>query len=188
MTAPKFHDSLYRLAQIGTTLGVQLVRLTGGRGDNQYDALPVEFDSNGETQVAENQPLTVLNLAEPADEAGELPPGTEAVAIDVEGKWVIFVRESSPGVASSAGPARITALDGGPARYQFLWQEYDGQAGLFSDIPSGHTLVAINLAELSFGRPAAVDVGTFVLVQAITDTSGIERYVFDHPAYAKYLD
>jgi len=187
MSGPKFHDSLYRLGQIGTTLGVQLVRLTGRQGDNQYDALPVEFDANGETQVAENQPLTVLNLAEPADEEGELPPDIEAVAIDVEGKWVIFVREASPAIPSSARPARVTDWEVGQARYRVCWQEYNGSTGQFTDT-NEYKPVAINLAELSFGRPAAVDINTIVLVTAIVDSGGTTRYVFDHPAYAKYLD
>jgi len=187
MTRPKFHDSLYRLAQIGTTLGVQLVRLTGCRGDNRYDALPVEFDANGQTQVAENHSLTVLNLAEPADAPGELPVGSEAVAIDVEGKWVIFVRESA-GVASSARPARVIAVESGQARYRVCWQKCDAATGAFQDIANEPTPVAVNLAELSFGRPAALDINTIVLVHAIEDTAGVTRYVFDHPAYAKYLD
>jgi len=187
MTTPKFHDSLYRLAQVGTTLGVQLVRLTACLGDNRYDALPVEFNSSGATQVAENQPLTVLNLAEPADAAGKLPPDAEAVAIDVEGKWVIFVREASKTPAASARPARISGTETGQARYRVYFQDYSAATGLFSDAADAPP-IAINLAELSFGRPAAVDVGTIVLVTAIDDTTGATRYVFDHPAYAKYLD
>ena len=187
MTTPKFHDSLYRLAQIGTTLGVQLVRLTACLGDNRYTALPVEFASGGATQVAENQPLTVLNLAEPANAPGELPASTEAVAIDVEGRWVIFVRLASAAPAA-ARPARITAVENGPSRYRVCWQKFNASTGTFEDILNEPTQIAINLAELSFGRPAALDIDTFVLVQAIADTSGTTRYVFDHPAYAKYLD
>jgi len=186
MTAPKFHDSLYRLAQIGTTLGVQLIRLTQCRGDNQYDALPVEFTSQGATQVAENRPLVALNLAEPADAAGTLPPDTEAVAIDVEGKWVIFVRQAPSGPAM-ARPARITGVAAGPSRYSIRWQEYNA-GGQFQDTADATVYTATNLAELSFGAAAAVDVGTIVPVFSIVDVGGVTRYVFDHPVYAKYLD
>ena len=187
MTAPKFHDSLYRLAQIGTTLGVQLVRLVQCLGGNQYTALPVEFASSGKTQVAENQSLTVLNLAEPANQPGELPPDTEAVAIDVEGKWVIFVRLAPPdSPAVSARPARIVGPEVGQAQYRVCWQSLNS-SGQFQDT-SELAPIAVNLAELSFGRPAAVDINTIVLVHAVADTAGITRYLFDHPAYAKYLD
>ena len=187
MSTPKFHDSLYRLAQVGTTLGVQLVRLTGCVGGNRYNALPVEFASGGVTQVAENQPLTVLNLAEPATQTGELPVNTEAVAIDVEGRWVIFVREAS-GEPASARPARITAWALGPAMYDIRWQTYDAVTGEFLDVANEPDQLAVNLAELSFGRSAAVDVDTFVLVHTIADIHGTTCYAFDHPAYAKYLD
>ena len=38
-----FHDSLYRLAQVGDAMGVQLVRITELLADNRYTAVPVEF-------------------------------------------------------------------------------------------------------------------------------------------------
>ncbi|MCL2700647.1 MAG: hypothetical protein FWE88_03010 [Phycisphaerae bacterium] len=187
MTAPKFHDSLYRLAQIGTSLGVQLVRLTACHGDNQYAALPVEFDSAGLTQVAENAPLTVLNLAEPADAAGTLPADTEAVAIDVEGKWVIFVRQAPSSNPSSTRLARVSGVQSGVGRYYIRWQECLAN-GQFQDTSDPDPAVATNLAELSFGSVAAVDLNTIVPILTVVDVTGVARYVFDHPAYAKYLD
>jgi len=49
--------------------------------------------------------------------------------------------------------------------------------------------VAHNLAELTLGCGAAVDDGAIVVVSRLTDsgTPSTERYVFDHPVYAKYL-
>lgn len=184
MTASDVHDSLYRLAQIGTSLGVQLVRLIRCEAHNRYAAVPVEFDADGATQPADDAELTVLNLAEPADAAGTLPAGTDAVAIDVEGRWVAFVRPAAQGASSL--PARITASLGGAA-YTVLPQVCADQAN-FQPQPGAAAVTAVNLAELSLGSGAAVDVGTLVLLTSLTDSVGATRYVFDHPAYAKYLD
>jgi len=182
---PPFHDSLFRLAQIGTTTGMQLVRLTACRGGNQYDALPIEFAADGTTHTASDRTLTVLNLAEPADAAGTVPAGTDVVALDVEGRWVAFVRQAAS-AASVAMPARIVAPLG-QAKYTVRPQTCSA-AGTFVDAAGAADLQAVNLAELSLGTGAAMDPGTIVLVSSLADAAGTTRYVFDHPAYAKYLD
>ena len=175
------HDALGRLAQAGGRAGVMLFRLTGLEGGNRYTALPVEFDADGATEPASDEPVTVTNLAEPADADGAIPAGTEAVGVDVEGRWVVFLRP----VAAGAFPARILASAGGAA-YTVREQLATGP-GQFTDKPGAADATAHNLAELSLGPGAAVEDDTIVLVTALSH--GAEtRHVFDHPAYAKYLD
>ncbi len=184
-----FHDSLYRLAQVGEAMGVQLVRITALLSGNRYSAMPVEFAADGSTQQAETETLTVTNLAEPADQPGDAPAGSEAVAIDVEGRWVIFLRqEQGSSSAAAMFPARVVTSQG-QAAYSVLEQECTG-AGQFADRPGASAVTAHNLAELTLGPGGAVDDDTIVAVMEIADTSNPPqtRYVFDHPAYAKYLD
>ncbi|MGA2265399.1 MAG: hypothetical protein ABSH10_03100 [Phycisphaerae bacterium] len=184
-----FRDALYRLAQAGDALGVQLVRILAVAQNNRYTAMPVEFASSGGTQQADEQTLTVTNLAEPADQTGQVPADTDAVALDVEGRWIVFLRpQSTAAAAPAAFPAKIVSSLGGAA-YGVLEQTCTG-AGSFADKSGATQITAHNLAELSLGPGAAVNVGTMVLVTAIADTGNppIMRYVFDHPAYAKYLN
>jgi hypothetical protein len=183
-----FRDSLYRLAQVGDALGVQLVRILEVFQNNRYTAMPVEFDSDGATQPAEEQTLTVTNLAEPADSTGQVPSGTDAVALDVEGRWIVFLRQETAEGPSASFPAKVVCSLGGSA-YGVLEQVCTG-AGSFADKSGAQQVTAHNLAELSLGPGAAVGTGTIVLAMAIPDTGNppTTRYVFDHPAYAKYLD
>ena len=178
------HDSLYRLAQVGSSMGVQLVRISDLAGGNRYSADPVEFGPDQATRLAGASGLTVTNLAEPADADGVLQAGVEAVAIDVEGLWIIYVRPPT----STTFPAKVSESLGGAA-YSLVEQVAAGSEG-FADKQDGLNVVGRNLAELSLGPGAAVDVGTLVMVTAITDqqNSATPQYVFDHPAYAKYLD
>ena len=180
------HDSLFRLAQVGSSMGVQLVRISGLSGGNRYLADPVEFAPNHATRPAGADGITATNLAEPSDSAGVLAAGTEAVAIDVEGLWIIYVRP--PAAASLCFAARVAGPLGG-ARYNLVEQISEGATGL-ADKPGGLNVIGQNLAELSLGPGAAVDPGTVVLVTAVAGQQGApaQQYVFDHPAYAKYLD
>jgi len=179
-------DSLYRLAQIGATLGVQLVRMTALSHDNVYAARPVEFDDDGDTKFVGNETFSVTNLAEPSDADGVIPAGTDAVAIDVEGRWIVFVRPPATGAA--AFPAKVIGSTGG-CGYTVREQVCTG-FGQFADRQGAADLAAWNLAEMSLGPGAAIDDGTIVLVTTLTDSGSPPtlRYVFDHPAYAKYLD
>jgi hypothetical protein len=176
-------DGFNRWAQISPGRGTLLVRLAGVDSDNTYHARAIEFDADGGTQTTGDL-FPVLNLAEPAGLAGQLPDDTEAVAIDVEGRWVIFVR--LPGTAACL--AKVTAAQGAGA-YTVLEQISTG-LGQFADKPDAATLTAYNLAEHSLGPGTAVDVGTLVFISTITQsgTPPTLRYVFDHPVYAKYLD
>ena len=178
------YDALHRWAQAGGGKHARLVRLTAGAGGNRYAARPVAFAETGGTETVGETTLTVTNLAEPADAAGGVPAGTDALAISVEGRWVVFIRAAS----AAAFPARVVAAIGGAA-YTVREQAATG-AGTFADAPGTIDLAAFNLAELSLGAGSAVDAGTIVLVLATTDTGAppTVRYVFDHPAYAKYLD
>jgi hypothetical protein len=184
MTAnPPFHDALGYLAQAGDTNGARLVRITELKEANEYTARFIEFDENGETQFAGTQTLTVTNLAEPADADGSVPANTDAVAIDVEGRWIVFVRPAEDPVF----PAKVISSQGSGA-YAVHEQVATG-AGTFADKPGASTVTAHNLAELSLGPGAAVDNDTILLVKTFRDTSNPPtlRYVFDHPVYARYL-
>lgn len=178
-----YRDSLYRLAQTGSAVGVQLVRIVSMADGNRYMAEPVEFDSDGCVQPAQARSIVVTNLGEPADTPGQLPSETQAVALDVEGRWVIFVRQSG----SANFPARIIGPAGSRAAYEVKEQVATDQ-GQFTDKSSGRQVTASNLAELTLGDGAALPAGTIVLVGSITTENGSARFAFDHPAYAKYLD
>ncbi len=180
-------DAIRRLGgliQVAQTRGVKLVRIVEVDQANRYTARPIEFDSDGATQTVGTETLTAPNLAEPPDQTPQLPARTDAVAIDAEGRWVIFVRQAD----AALFPARIINSQGG-AVYTIREQDISAN-GTFSDAPGATDLTGRNLAELSLGPAAAVATDTIVLVTTLKDTSSPPalQYVFDHPAYAKYLD
>lgn len=185
-----FHNSLYRLAQIGDTLGIRLVRIISLINNNRYTARPIEFAAGGGTQFASEKTMTVTNLAEPADQDGQVPANTDAIALDVEGRWVLYLQVQPLPDESGGGvfPAKIVESLGGPS-YSVRQQICTGEGG-FADKSSAPLLTACNLAERSLGPGGAVAEGTIVLVTAINDNSSppTTRYIFDHPVYAKYLD
>lgn len=178
-----FKDALHRIAQIGERIGVQLVRISALAGDNRYTARPVEFDENGQTQFVGTKTMTVTNLAEPADTAGKVPSGTDAVAVDAEGRWIVFLRTE----VKVLFPARVVSSQSSAA-YTVLEQLATG-AGTFADKQGASNVTAHNLAELSLGPGAAVPDDTIVIVTVLMDNGSPAtiRYVFDHPSYAKYL-
>lgn len=180
-----YHDSFGHLSQAGGASGVLLVRVVASEGGNRYAAVPVEFDPAGQTQPAGDE-LVVTNLAEDPSAGGDLPAETEALAVDVEGKWVVHVRS---GGGATAFAARVVAHAGSASCYTVREQVLSSE-GVFSDKPNAADLTATNLAELSLGDGAAVDDDAIVMVHAVPDTGQPPtlRYLFDHPAYAKYLD
>jgi hypothetical protein len=177
-----FHDRLSRLAQEGTARGVLLVRITGLDANNRYKAVAIEFQHDGTMVAADATEIRVTNLAEPADMPGQLSAGTEAVAVDVEGRWIVFVRQ-----ASSVFPAKITSGGAGGA---YTAREQVSGGGTLADRQDTADIDVTNLAEMTLGPGGAVDAGTIVLVAALQDAGNPPtlRYVFDHPVYAKYLD
>ena len=178
------HDSLYHLVQAGAAAGVQLVRIQEAVQANRYEARAIEFDQDGQTVYADQDVLTVTNLAEPADSPGLIPADTDAVALDVEGRWVVFLRPAATGFF----PARIVSSEGNGA-YVVREQALDANGDL-TDKSGAANVEARNLAELSLGPGAAVDENAVVLVMPLADQASPPNvgYFFDHPAYAKYLD
>lgn len=174
------------LVQAGGANGACLVRLVNLVAANRYAARCVEFGDNGATQPVGDERITVTNLAEPADATGQLPADTEAVAVDVEGRWVIFIRPGGGG-ATAQFPAKVLAALGDGV--YTVREQAVSPVGTFSDAPGAANLTARNLAELSLGPGAAVPNDTILLATAVEDTGtpATLRYVFDHPAYAKYL-
>lgn len=178
------HDTFSCWAEVSGNKAAQLVRLTAHDEGNRYTARPIAFDAQGGTEIVGTLTLTVTNLAEPADSNGRAPPDTDAIAVDAGGRWVVFVRPLSLAVF----PAKVVASLGGSA-YTVREQVATGP-GTFADAPGAVDLTAHNLAELSLGSGAAVDTGTILTVRATLDNGNppTTRYIFDHPAYAKYLD
>jgi len=171
-------------AQVASGRRARLVRITSRDEGNRYTAQPIEFDSEGDTQTVGSATLTVTNLAEPAGGGAGLPADADALAVDAGGQWVVFLRPS----ALATFPAEVISSQG-DAAYTVREQVATG-AGTFADAPGADDVTAHNLAELSLGPGAAVDDGTIVIVHAVADNGSptTTRYLFDHPAYAKYLD
>ncbi|MHC4294737.1 MAG: hypothetical protein ACYSTL_04055 [Planctomycetota bacterium] len=179
-----YRDGLHRLAQIGTPTGIQLVRILALVQYNRYTARPIEFDDNGDLQFADEDTITVTNLAEPANSPGQVSANTDALALDVEGRWIVFLRQTE----AVGFPAKVVSSEGN-ASYAMREQAVNTQ-GSFIDKSGTQNFSARNLAELSLGPGAAVDTGTIVMISTLLDTGSPPNihYVFDHPAYAKYLD
>lgn len=177
-----FRDALHRLAQLGQATGLQLVRIMGLDDGNRYAAEAIEFDSDGETQSAGAEQLTVINLAEPADEDGQLLADTNAVAVDVEGKWVILVQPASTPVF--VGKVLYTF---GNCLYR-IRPQVPVSENTFADKAGAQDINACNIAELDLVDPLGVDADSIVLVAALRTDSDPPtiRYVFDHPDYNEF--
>ena len=177
-------DAMSYWAEVSGNKAAQLVRLTAHDEDNRYTARPIAFDAQGGTDVVGTAALTVTNLGEAVDSKVRVPADTDAIAIDAGGRWVVFIRPPSLTVFL----AKVIASLGGSG-YTVREQVATG-AATFADAPGAANVTAHNLAELSLGSGAAVDNGTILIVRATLDNGNppTTRYVFDHPAYAKYLD
>jgi hypothetical protein len=190
MTTPKTLQlgGPYRLNQVGTSLGVQLVRITALAGANRYTAVAIEFDSAGATTPADAQTFTVTNVAEDAGDDGQLPAGIETLAVDVEGRWVVAVPPAQAAAPAAVFLARVNR-NISPAVYGVIEQQCDG-AGIFSDLSGAIELPARNLAEIGIGPGSALADDTLVLVSSIAQAGQPPtlHYTFDHPVYARYLD
>jgi len=178
-----FRDSLHRLAQLGQATGVQMVCIKEAGASNRYTAEPVEFNEDGETQSAGAADITVVNLAEPADEDGQLPIGTNAVAIDVEGEWVVLVQAEARQVFA----ARILYTFG-DGLYRVRPQTPVGE-NTFEDKTGASDINACNVAELNIEETDGVLADTIVIVTALVTDSNPPtiRYAFDHPVEEEYL-
>ncbi len=180
-------DSFGRWAQLSGRCGVQLVRLTALEAANRYWAVPLELAAEGAAAPVADGALSVLNLAEPANQAGQLEAGLDAVALDVEGRWVIFVRPTAPG-GSTVFLARVAAaLDSGA--YTVVEQQALADGGSV-DREGGLSVTAHNLAERDLGPGDAtpLDARVLVLTVSVPGEPPTAGYVFDHPLYARYLD
>ena len=177
------HRAVRQLAQEGGPSWLRLVRIRQRDEGTVYRAVFLEFDGDGELQETPGDEVKVVNLAEPAGSDGVLGAGTDTVAMDVEGRWVVFVRPPT-GVSFLA---RVVSCSGGSV-YAVREQSVDSQ-GRLGDATGMATIAATNLAEQTLGPGAAVDAGTIVVVHAMADSGDppVLTYFFDHPVYAKYL-
>lgn len=184
MPTATHRDALWRWTQAGDGRLARMVRITALQQANRYTARPIEIGPSGQTQFVGEQTLTVTNLAESAGGAGTVPADTDALAIDAGGRWIVWIRPAG----SSVFPARVLSAAGG-ALYTVRQQVATGNDS-FADAPGAADLTACNLAELFLGDGGAVDDETIVLVTVVLDNASppAPRYVFDHPAYAKYLE
>ncbi len=182
-TKKNFRDALGRLAQLGQATGLQLVQIKSLDEDNVYTAEAIEFDDEGSSvRSAGGADMTVVNLAESPDEDGQLPADTKAVAVDVEGKWVILVRPTS-----AITFAAQVLYSFGDARYRVRPQVPVGE-NTFIDDPLGSDINACNLAELALEDTMGVDADIIVLVTALPTHSDPPtiRYAFDHSPSDEY--
>lgn len=178
-----YYDALGQWVQVSASPAGRLVRIVSLVGGNRYLASVLSHDASGTLQPLAGQ-LTVTNLGEPPTLPGQTPAGTDALALDVDGRWIVCIRQAG----SAMFPARVTASAGGSV-YTLREQSYG--TGGFAPAAGSADISAINLAEINLGPGAAVDVGTIVLAMTLSDHSSsvpTVRYVFAHPLYAKYLD
>jgi hypothetical protein len=119
--------------------------------------------------------LEVVNLAEPETSGGQVASGTPAVAIDVEGQWVVYARPFDKmcfvgKVSSSLGDGVYSISPMDPT-------DDDDFAA------RGGTVNAINLWEEIGTTSGSVLVGTYVLVTVVEAESDptTMAYVFSHP-------
>lgn len=90
-TKKTIRDTFARYVQISSSAGVQLVRMTELQEKNIYTARPIEFDEDGQAVFIGQSTMSVVNLGELSDRDGSLHLPVDAVAIDVEGRWVVMV-------------------------------------------------------------------------------------------------
>jgi len=179
MTQVRFRNALHRLAQLGRETGIQLVRITSLEAGNRYTARPVQFDEQGETEYASTHTLSITNLAELPDETGQLPEGAEAIAVDVEGRWVIHVQPEERTLF--AAKVLYTFGDG---RYRVRPQVPTGEK-TFADDPSFGDLTAVNVFELGNPVEFGIESDTIVLVASLKDNAEPPtiQYAFSHATF-----
>lgn len=177
MTQPP--DTFIQAAGAGKA---RLVRLTAHVADNRYSACRLELDADGEL-VESQDTVEVLNLAEAEIPGGRLEDDFDAIAIDLEGRWVIAVQPAMELLA-----ARVVANNSG-AWYRVQPQTVTA-AGTFADDTAAEELLAQNLAERTLGTGGGVDDDEIVLVKpldASTATTLATSWAFEYPVYAKYM-
>ena len=84
--------------------------------------------------------------------------------------------------AASAEVAKVVALGSGYS-YTVRPQDWNTQTQALVDRSGAADVTARNIAEIGIGPGQMLDVGTYVMLQAL---GGI--YVFSHPVFAKYKD
>lgn len=179
----KYVDAIGRFSQAGGIAGVLLVRIKSHETSNRYKAAILEMNSSWSlSEVAGADQIDVMNVCE-SDDDEHVDNDTDAVAIDVEGRWIVFIRKATGGALLI--PAKVVSSSGG-ASYEL---ELLG-LGEDSEFAATETTVsATNLAEMNLGPGGAVDIDSIVLLTEIKSSDGGSgQYFFDHPTYAKYLD
>jgi hypothetical protein len=84
--------------------------------------------------------------------------------------------------AASAEVAKVVALGSGYS-YTVRPQDWNAQTQAFVDRAGAADVTARNIAEIGVGPGQMVEVGTYVMLQALGSI-----YVFSHPVFAKYKD
>lgn len=184
MTSTNFHFALRRLAQEGSATWLRLVRVGEHQGTNLYQGQFLEVLADGSLEPTTDLPVEVLDLGESPADGGKLPEGLDTVAMDVEGRWVIFVAPSG----QASFPARV--VQAVSVENYLVREQAVNAGGLFVDAPGAIDLPACNLAERSMGPGGAVSVGQVVIVHVVAGGGSVPQltYVFDHAVYAKYMD
>jgi hypothetical protein len=182
MSSTTYRDALGRFAQLGQSGGVQLVKITSHVSGNQYEGSVLTLDADGNVDAApDTVAIDVVNLAEAEDSDGQIGSNTPAVAVDVEGRWVVYI-QPTPGRAF-VGELVSTS---GTGLYTVRPQAPTGQSAPTAPVGfenNGATLEATNLSEVGTSS-ASLDTGLKVLIHAVptSDNPPLFYYVFDHPA------
>ncbi len=186
MSKPTYRDILGRFAQLGQSAGVQLVKLTSHIAGNTYSASVLTLDGEGAIAAADHTvSLEAINLAEAADSDGQILVDTPAVALDVEGRWVVYV-QPDPG-RPFVGELLYTS---GTGLYGVRPKAPTGQSSPTSPVGfenHGMPILATNLAELGMST-LGLEAGRLVIVHAMAtaDNPPLYYYVFDHPHEEEY--
>jgi hypothetical protein len=150
---------------------IRRVQIAAATSGNEYQATVVRTTDGAQPVSAES--LQVTNLAEPVDQDGQLSTGTQAIALQVDGQWTVFVPTTSVFVGRI-----VTAL--GAGRYSIREQRYS-ETGTLDDAPEVAALAATNLAEVDVTPGDGLSPDTRVLVAAVPDTASPPtlHHVFD---------
>ncbi len=181
-----YRDMLGRFAQLGQSSGVQLVKLTSHLVGNVYGASVRTLDGEGDIVAADHTvSLEVINLAEAEDSDGQVPSDTPAVAVDLDGRWVVYVQTHPD--QPFVGELLYTS---GTGLYGVRPQAPTGQSSPTSPVGfenHGMPIMATNLAELGMST-LGLEAGRMVIVHCVAtaDTPPLYHYVFDHPHEEEY--
>ena len=172
--------NIKQLIQVGTIQSLKLCKIKSLVINNKYSAC--ELDNNSDQLAETENTFEVYNLAESPVQSGQLSTPTNALTMEIHGKYYVYISEGG----SSVTLGKIVSSAGG-AKYniQPVTMRDTGQ----TDPASSTQISAFNLAEMTVGPGGAVDNNTLVILHQIAASNSDDPInIFSHTTYAKYLD